>query len=197
MVSNGDTMTITLLAKKGGVGKSTLSVLLYEAFRQAKKSAAIRDWDPQGTSNRALTFISGQKAGTGKQYDILLYDTPPSLRHTATAAGVMAADVALVVTTPSPADLWEADDAARFVKEKNPKAICRIVFNRVRRSTVLGRLIEDSSKQLSVPMLDASLSARECYQHAIGQGWKALDGAAREEVFRLAADVLALQALRK
>src|SRR5258708_35092060 len=108
-------MTITLLAKKGGVGKSTLSVLLYEAFRQAKKSAAIRDWDPQGTSNRALTFLSGEKAAVGQQYDILIYDTPPSLDHTATAAGVMAADVALVVTTPSPADLWEAENAVQFV----------------------------------------------------------------------------------
>jgi hypothetical protein len=72
-----------------------------------------------------------------------------------------------------------------------------VVFNRVRRTTVLGRLMEDTSKQLSAPTLDASLSARECYQHAIGQGWKALDGPAREEVFRLAADVLSLQALRK
>ena len=190
-------MTITLLAKKGGVGKSTLSILLYEAFRQAKRSVAIRDWDPQGTSNRALGFIVGEKASPGHQYDILIYDTPPSIEHTATAAGVMAADVALVVTTPSPADLWEAEAAVHFVGEKNPNAIARVVFNRVRRTTVLGRLVDESAKQLSVPALVASLSARECYQHAIGQGWKSLDGPAREEVLRLAADVLALQALKK
>lgn len=190
-------MTITLLAKKGGVGKSTLSILLFEAFRQAKRSVAIRDWDPQGTSNRALGFIAGEKASRGQAYDILIYDTPPSLDHTATAAGVMAADIALVVTTPSPADLWEAESAALFVAKKNPKALARIVFNRVRRATVLGRLVDESAKQLSVPALSASLSARECYQHAIGQGWKALDAPAREEVLRLAADVLALKALRK
>ena len=190
-------MTITLLAKKGGVGKSTLSVLLYEAFRQAKKSAAIRDWDPQGTSNRALKFIGGEKAAAGQEYDILIYDTPPSLDHTATAAGVMAADVALVVTTPSPADLWEAENAVQFVMKKNPRAAARIVFNRVRKTTVLGRLIEESARQLSVPSLTASLSNRECYQHAIGQGWKALDAPAREEVFRLATDVLAVKALKK
>ena len=91
----------------------------------------------------------------------------------------------------------DAEDAANFVRKKNPKTIARVVFNRVRRTTVLGRLVEDSAKQLSVPSLVASLSARECYQHAIGQGWKALDAPAREEVLRLAADVLALQALRK
>ena len=75
----------------------------------------------------------------------------------------------------------------------DPNAIARVVFNRVRRTTVLGRLVDESAKQLSVPSLVASLSARECYQHAIGQGWKALDAPAREEVLRLAADVLATQ----
>ncbi|MEJ7606944.1 MAG: ParA family protein [Bryobacteraceae bacterium] len=188
-------MTITLLARKGGVGKSTLSILLHEAFRQANKSVSIRDWDPQGTSNRALSFINDSGVSP-KQSDILIYDCPPSLDHTATAAGVMAADIALVVTTPSPADLWEADNAARFAREKNPRAILRVVFNRVRRTTVLGRLIEESAKQISAPSLNTRISARECYQHAIGQGWKALDAPAREEVLLLTADVLALMALR-
>ena len=52
-------MNITLLAKKGGVGKSTLSILLYEAFRHAGKSVSIRDWDAQGTSSKALELILG------------------------------------------------------------------------------------------------------------------------------------------
>ena len=60
-----------------------------------------------------------------------------------------------------------------------------MIFNKVRKGTVLGRLIEESSKQLSVPTLPVSLSARECYQHAVAQGWKALDGAARQEVLQL------------
>ena len=41
-------MNITLLAKKGGVGKSTVCILLYEAFRQAGKTVSIHDWDAQG-----------------------------------------------------------------------------------------------------------------------------------------------------
>ena len=47
-------MNITILAKKGGVGKSTLSLLLYEAFRYAGKTVSIHDWDLQGTSTKAL-----------------------------------------------------------------------------------------------------------------------------------------------
>jgi chromosome partitioning protein len=188
-------VTITLLARKGGVGKTALSVLLYEAFRQANKTATIRDWDLQGTSTRALSFINGLSPTPSGKYDIVIYDTPPSLEHTATTSAVMAADIALVVTTPAPADLWEVDAAAKLIRSKNPKAIARIVFNRVRRTTLLGRLIEESSRQFSLPTLGSSISARECYQHAIGQGWKALDAPAREEVLRLATDVLALKAL--
>ena len=41
-------MNLAILSKKGGVGKSTVSVLLYEAFRHAGKTVAIHDWDAQG-----------------------------------------------------------------------------------------------------------------------------------------------------
>ena len=69
-------MTIALLAKKGGVAKSPLAILLHEAFRQAGKSVAIRDWDAQGTSNKALDLIEGQKAHAETRYEMLIYNTP-------------------------------------------------------------------------------------------------------------------------
>ena len=179
-------MNITLLAKKGGVGKSTLSLLLYEAFRQAGKSVSIHDWDAQGTSSKALELILGPDVPhRAAKAEIVIYDTPPSLDHTATATAVRNADIVLVITSPSPADIWEADDAVKFVKTKNPSAKVRVLFNKVRKATVLGRLVEESAKQLSVPVLSATLSARECYQHAVAQGWKALDGSARQEVLQL------------
>jgi chromosome partitioning protein len=179
-------MNITLLAKKGGVGKSTVSILLFEAFRQAGKSVSIRDWDAQGTSSKALGLILGTGAADQPtKTDIVIYDTPPSLEHTATATSVRNADIVLVVTSPSPADIWEADDAVRFAQGKNSSALVKVIFNKVRKATVLGRLIEESAKQLSVPALAVTLSARECYQHAVAQGWKALDSAARQEVLQL------------
>jgi MinD-like ATPase involved in chromosome partitioning or flagellar assembly len=179
-------MNITLLAKKGGVGKSTVSLMLYEAFRQAGKSVVIRDWDAQGTSSKSLELIhAGSPADQVKNPDITIYDTPPSLEHTATATAVRSADIVLVVTSPSPADIWEADDAVRFAQSKNNKAAVRVIFNKVRKATVLGRLVEESAKQLSVPVMSVTLSARECYQHAVAQGWKSLDSAARQEVLQL------------
>jgi len=48
---------------------------------------------------------------------------------------------------------------------------------------------------LSFPVLPVMISARECYQHAGLRGWKALDNAAREEVYRLALAIASPQAL--
>jgi chromosome partitioning protein len=191
-------MNIALIAKKGGVGKSTVSVLLYEALKQAGKTVSIRDWDAQGTSSKALRFISNNGVTTNRSRsspgaDIVIYDTPPNLEHTATATAVRAADVVLVVTSPSPADIWEAEDAATFVRSRNSDSQVRLLFNKVRRLTVLGRLVEESAKEISVPALSTTISARECYQHAIAQGWKSLDSAAREEVLQLTVSVLALK----
>ena len=183
-------MTITLLAKKGGVGKSTVCVLLHEAFKKAGKTVAIQDWDAQGTSNKALAFVNGQRAEPDASYDILLIDTPPNLEHPATAAAVRSADIAIVVTSPAPADLWEAQEAVEYVKSKAPQASVRVLFNKVRKNTILGRLLEESSKQLGVPVIPVNLSARECYQHAIGQGWAALDATAREELLHLAVSLM-------
>ena len=185
-------LNITLLAKKGGVGKSTTSILLYEVLRQAGKTVALKDWDAQGTSSKALEFIHGQRPETVANPDIVIWDTPPSLDHTATATAVRSANLALAITTPAPADIWEAEEAVRFVRERNGKAIVRVVFNDFKKSTVLGRLVEESAKPLSVPYLSIMLNSRECYKHMIVQGWKALDNAAREEALQFALALLSL-----
>src|ERR1700690_1139415 len=151
-------MTITLLAKKGGVGKSTVCLLLHEAFKKAGKTVAIQDWDAQGTSNKALGFVNGQRAEPDTAYDILLFDTPPNLEHPATAAAVRSADIAIVVTSPSPADIWEAEEAVKFVQSKGPQAAVRVLFNKVKKNTILGRLLEESAKQINVPVIPIHLS---------------------------------------
>jgi chromosome partitioning protein len=105
-----------LLAKKGGVGKSTTSILLYEVLRQAGRTVVVKDWDAQGTSSKALELIHSHKPEAVATADIVIYDTPPNLEHTATATAVRSANIALVIATPAPADVWEAEDAVQFVR---------------------------------------------------------------------------------
>lgn len=181
---------IAAFARKGGVGKSTVCILLSEALRQAGQTALIKDWDAQGTSTKAQGSIGVEKITSAS---VIIYDTPPNLEHVATISAVRDADIVLVVTSPSPADIWEANDAVNFAKEKNPKAKVRVMFNKVRRATILGRLVVQSAKGLDAPMLPVMLSARECYQHAIVDGWQALDSAAREEVLQLTLSLLSFK----
>lgn len=124
---------------------------------------------------------------------VLIIDTPPNLTHTATITAVQAADLVIIVTTPSPFDVWEAEAAAEFVRKQRPDVPLVALFNKVRRTTLLGRLVDENAKQLTIPVLPTMLSARECFQHAGVRGWKALDGAAREEVYRLTLAVISPQ----
>jgi chromosome partitioning protein len=183
-------MRIALIAKKGGVGKSTLSLLLYEALRHAGRSVSLIDWDRQGTSTKSLA-LWGQTPDSASPTEVFIYDTPPNLEHPAVTTAVRHADLCVVITSPSPADVWEAEEAAQFVRSRNPDAAICLVFNRVRKGTVLGRLVGDTAELFAVPAVQASISARECYQHAVAQGWRALDAPAREEVLRLALALLA------
>jgi chromosome partitioning protein len=185
-------MNITLVAKKGGVGKSTVSLLLYETFRHAGKTVIIRDWDGQGTSSKALELIHGSRLEIIGDPEIVIYDTPPNLEHNATATAVRSADIVLVVATPAPADVWEAEEAVQFVQSRNGNAAVRVVFNKVRKTTLLGRLLDESAKQISAPSLPVNLSFRECFQHSVAQGWKALDAAAREEALQFAVALLSM-----
>jgi cellulose biosynthesis protein BcsQ len=186
-------MVIAVVAKKGGVGKSLVSLLLFESLRQAGRSVDLHDWDAQGTTTKSRELIDAGRV-TEPGADITIYDTPPNLAHTATDTAIRSADLVLIVTTPSPVDVWEAQDAAQLTrKSAKRKAKVLVLFNKVRRTTVLGRVLEETAKQIPVPMLPTVLSSRECYQHFVWQGWKALDGAAREEVLQLTIAVLGLQ----
>jgi chromosome partitioning protein len=179
-------MKIALVAKKGGVGKTTLCLLLYEAFKRAERTVAVRDYDAQGSASKALDAFGGQKESPGQTYDILIIDTPPSLSAPATAAAVTEANIILVPTTPTPLDLWEADEAAVFARERNQTAKIRVVLNRSQRGTLLTQAFAQSAGALSAKPLNAALSHRQAFAQAAVLGWQALDKSAKEELLELA-----------
>jgi len=165
-------MNICVIARKGGVGKSTASLLIAEALRQTGKRVAIHDWDDQGTSSRSSKIAGRELAETNKEYDFILYDTPPNLDHLSTATAVRHANVVLVLTTPNAADLWEAKDAADFAMQANSKAIIRVLINKVKKGTLVARSLEDAFK--------------------LPGGWACLDVPAQLQVANLVSEILTL-----
>jgi chromosome partitioning protein len=174
-------MQIAVIAKKGGVGKTTLCILLHEAIRQTGQRVAVRDFDAQ------LKRFGGTAEVPREKYDVLFIDSPPSLTMGATAAAVSAANIILVPTSPSPADVWEAGETAAFAQGKNANAIVRLVLNRTRRNGTLLTKAAPASlklKDVSAAVLTASIADRQCYQHALLGGWSALDAKAKMEMFQ-------------
>jgi chromosome partitioning protein len=185
-------MKIALIANKGGVGKTTLCLLLHEAIRQTGQTVAVRDLDNiQGTSSKALAAFGGTREQPEKPYDVLLIDTPPSLGSPSTAAATSQSDIILIPSTPSPADVWEADKALQFARRKKPSALVRVVINRVKTATLLAAALEESLK--GMPLLPTRISDRQGYQHLLLSGWSALDAKAANESLKFLAAVMSIR----
>ena len=186
-------INIAVIAKKGGIGKSNVSLKLFEAFRHVGKHVQLNDWDPQGTSTKALHhFYPAYQDEKHAHPEIIIWDTPPNLEHGATAAAARNADIAVVLTTPAPSDAWEAAETVQFIKEKNPKAVIRIVCNKFKKGTILSRLVDTGRDDFNAAFLPVMLNERECYKHIVVTGWKGLDGPAKQEVLEFAVAVVSL-----
>ena len=99
--------------------------------------------------------------------------------------------MAVIVCSPSPADLWTTRDTAAAIRPHIPKGTrLRILFNGVMPNTILGRDLPDLANRIGVEALSSTISRRQCYQHAALLGWQALDQAAREELFKAALEVV-------
>lgn len=170
-----------------------MAVLLAHALAEAGKKVAIHDRDPQGTATKWLNTLEQKNVqlyDRAGQYDAVFTDTPPRL-DTLTPT-LAACSVAVLVCSPSPADIWTTRDTAEAMRPFLPaNARLRILFNGVRLNTVLARELPAMAERIGVKALATTISRRQCYQHAALLGWSALDPAAREEVFKAALEIVA------
>jgi len=185
-------MNILLCNGKGGTGKTTMTVLLAHALAEAGKRVAIQDRDPQGTASKWLKRIENKTVSLydhAAQYDAVFTDTPPHL--TSLTPTIATCSVAVLVCSPSPADIWTTLDTAEAIRPHLPaKSRLRILFNGVLTNTVLARELPEIAKQIGVKPLSTIITRRQCYQHAALYGWTALDQAAREEMFRAVLEIV-------
>lgn len=187
-------MTITLCNGKGGSGKTTLSILLASALTEAGHHVAVRDCDPQATATRWIGELSTLKvAADGETYDALIIDTPPRLDSRALHDSLAQSDLAILVTSPSPADLWTSRDTVKALSSHFPNLLrARVLFNQVQAKTVLSRDLAEMAERIGLRALTSIIHRRQAYQHAALLGWKALNAEAREEVLKVALEIAAI-----
>ncbi len=184
-------MTLTLCNGKGGVGKTSAAILLGLALTEAGHQVYVCDTDPQPTATRwikegDLPFVTAGKATTS------IIDTPPRLDSKAVAEAIKKSDVVIVVTSPSPADLFTSQDTARLIEKLGATQKARLLFNQVQEGTLLARDLEGTAERVGLVALKSFLRRRQCYQQAVLLGWSVLPASAKEEVFKVALEITAM-----
>jgi chromosome partitioning protein len=189
-------VTITLCNGKGGSGKTTLTVLLGAAMAEAGHRVGVLDTDPQKTATRWIGDIGGLALfEPGQDYTPLLIDTPPRLDCSEFTDAASRADLIIVVSSPSPADLFTSRDTVEILDKLGVKSRAHLLFNQVQAGTILSRELEEMAERIGLPALKNRLQRRQVYQHAVVMGWPSLGPEARAEVLRIALEITSLAKL--
>lgn len=168
---------ISCLNLKGGCGKSSTIVNLGGIFVEKKKTPLLIDLDQQQSATQwakqggemfpfpvvslslqTATKVKGEIERLTKEYeaDTVLIDTPPQLEDDALIAALIS-DIVLIPVSPSPLDLWAAQQAVTTIKDareerrgKLPKAV--LIPSRVMSRTTLAKDIKGSLKAFGEPI---------------------------------------------
>ncbi len=188
------TVKITMCNGKGGAGKTTLAVLLATAFQKAGHRVALVDRDPQGTATRWIEETHDiELAQPDGNHRLVLIDTPPRLESAALQESLAESDCALLVSSPSPADLWTSQNTVATIQKYLPAGRpARIIFNQVQSRTILAKDLAALAQRIGLPALTAHIGRRQAFQHAALLGWRALDAESREELLSAALEIAAL-----
>lgn len=190
-------MRIVVANQKGGVGKTSVVLLLAAVLKKAGWDVAIDDRDPQGTArffakNVGATLIEDEPDAT-----FIITDTPGHLKIEGPvgrelASLVSKSDKIIVVSEKSPAAIHGTVPMINLVKEKKGKdAKAYLLFNKVRSNTVIGQQDpREIAHDLGLPCLENELSLSAAYENAFTQGLAAVTGKQREDLLNLALEIM-------
>lgn len=203
---------ILVINHKGGCGKTTVATNLAAAFARRGQTAALLDYDPQGSSARwaslrdtqlpRIQCISAHEVPVGVTRswfmrvepftDVCLVDTPAGVRRELLMDHVRQADAIVVPVLPSAIDIHAA---ARFVQELLLTAKVRslgkpvgIVANRVRQNTIAYRALQRFLVQVKIPVVGVLRDTQNYVRTAaVGKGVAdlPLDANTRRDVAQL------------
>lgn len=179
---------ITILAQKGGTGKTTLSIHLAAVAAGRNRKVVIADTDPQASAtvwkqrreksspDVMLSTIQALKeewaAITASGVKLLIIDTPPHSTDDATIAAGMA-DLVLIPSRPAILDLAAIGDSVAIVRDVGKPGA--IVLNCCPPPTRFGEtaIVQEARSALDVYDLlvaPVAISQRAAFSHALIDG---------------------------
>jgi chromosome partitioning protein len=180
--------SVALLARKGGVGKSTVAIHMGVLAQTAGLKVAFVDLDPQRSltawwrSRAAETPILIEsdarrlgdvlKVAAAEGYDLAVVDTPPAVTFdTALVAGL--ANLVLIPLRPSILDIYAVESTAEVVRAAKVDAL--LVLNACHPPQGIGEApttteARKAMEGMSLPVAKASLSQRMDFTRALNDG---------------------------
>lgn len=183
---------VSLLNRKGGVGKSTIACQLARGIQLTGQDVLIVDTDAQGTASdwaesgdkdtplvvkidRATLEDDIPKAG--QQYDVVIIDGAAKAERMNVSA-VKASDLVLIPIQPSAVDIWPVKETVEIIKtrqEATGRPQGAFVISRAITGTNLASSVGDVLDGLELPLLDARTHQRVAYAEAMGKGVGVMD----------------------
>ena len=188
-------MKITLCNQKGGAGKTTLTMLLAMALARAGKKVGVIDLDSQETASHWLDLLDEENLvkvtdpKSSQDCDIVFFDTPPSLGDEL-AQALKQSDIAVIVSSPSPADVWSSQQTVEFVNKQAPEVKKGILFNKVEKGRKTSENLDKVAELLGVYQFKNTLPYYTAFQHAILDGWDALKSRDEKVVVNTALEIV-------
>lgn len=183
-----DMYTLTLVAQKGGVGKTTLAINLAVAAEAAGWRAALVDLDPQASAagwgdqrdseSPAVAAVpparleATLRAARGHGAQLAVIDTAPHSESSALDA-VRAADLALVPLRPGVLDLRALGATGNICALAGAHAA--VVLNQVPARGRLADEAADAVESRGLGVAPCRIGARVAIQHALTRGLGVLE----------------------
>jgi len=191
---------ISLIAQKGGTGKTTLSLSLAVAAHKAGKSVVIIDLDPQASAANwadrreegAPVAVSAQvsrlqnviETAAENGVDFVVIDTPPK-SESASLAAAKAADLILVPCRPQIYDLETIPATKEIISLAGDKPAI-VVMNAVPPQGKRHEEAKQVIESLGLPVASKAFIQRAAFGDAPNEGLTALeyepDGKAAQEI---------------
>ena len=180
-------MKIAFINGKGGVGKSTCSLLFALALDKAKKNVKVIDSDPQGTITESLERIEMNHLLTTQNPHVTIIDTPPRLIDHVEKV-ISDADRIVIVSGQGMPNLSTTVDTINLIDKYGRLNDTIVLFNAVFKNTK-GEAIT-SELNLPVAVVSQRIFQRQEISRVHEDGFSALTNKTKAELSNVILEVL-------